>query len=71
MENKINIAEILKDCPHSLRGRIHHGIPVYRHCSDDIQERQHPSRQERLGIRQTKDLLSHTIQRVGYGKEIR
>ena len=48
-----------------------HGIPVYRHRSQDIQERQHPSRQERLGIRQTQDLLSHSKQRVGYGKEIR
>lgn len=30
----------------------------------------HPSRQERLGIRQAQGLLSHTIQQVGHGKDI-
>lgn len=46
-------------------------IPVHRHRSEDIQERQHSSRQERLGIRQAQNLLPHPVQLLGYGKGIR
>lgn len=34
-------------------------------------ERQHSSRQERLGIRQAQNLLPHPVQLLGHGKDIR